>query len=379
MKKFLTYIMLLMLAMSLVACAGETVDTSALDDEIADLKAQLETAQKEIADMGDGGDMATTEDTLAIVEERGTLKCGGNAGLVGFGFLNPDTNEITGFDVDFCKAIAAAVFGDGGAEQIEIIPTTGTTRFPTLQSGEADVLIRNTTWTLSRDTDLGFEFGPVTCYDGQGMMVRVDSGIESLEDLDGGSVCVQAGTTTEKNLADTMSAMGLDVQSQVYEDNASTVSAYQNEQCDGFTTDKSGLVATQSTFDDPSAHVVLDETMSKEPLGPLVRHGDNNWGDVMRWVTNCLIQAEESGVSMENVDDMLDSTEDPTVMNMLGAGEVDYGSMMGLSKDFCYQAIKQVGNYGDIYERHLGGPLELARGINAQWTDGGLIYAPPFR
>lgn len=388
--------LLTMLALFAVACGGSApeVDVSQYTDQIADLQNQLTAAQDEassakadldaaMVEKAEGGEMmegSMEGSTLKAVQDRGTLNCGGNAGLVGFGFLNPDTNEITGFDVDFCKAVAAAVYGAGGAENIEVIPTTGSTRFPVLQSGEADILIRNTTWTLSRDTDLGFEFGPVTFYDGQGMMVSTASGIESLEDLDGGSVCVQAGTTTEKNLADVVGALGIDVESQVYEDNAATVSAFQNGLCDGFTTDKSGLVATQSTFDTPSDFVILDETMSKEPLGPLVRHGDNQWGDIMRWVVNCTIQAEESGISQANVDDMLKS-EDPTTVNMLGQGEVDYGAMIGLNKDFCYQVISQVGSYADIYNRHLGPDtaIGLARGINAQYTDGGLIYAPPFR
>lgn len=390
-RKLLTLTLVLLFSFVLAACGGgdSEGDAADLQAQIDDLQGQLEDAQADADkakadldaamadsgdDSGDSGEMMEGENTLKIVQDRGTLKCGGNASLVGFGFLDPDTNEFTGFDVDYCKAIAAATIGD--AEAIEVIATTGTSRFPTLQSGEVDVLIRNTTWTISRDTDLGFEFGPTTFYDGQGMMVRAESGIETLEDLEGGSVCVQSGTTTEKNLADVFRALDIEFESQVYPDNPSTTGAYQENLCDGITTDKSGLVSIRSTFDNPDDHVILDVTMSKEPLGPLVRHGDNNWGDIMRWVTNCTILAEESGVTSANVDDMLGS-DDPTIQNLLGVtGEL--GAAMGLGNDFCYQVISQVGNYGEIYDRHLT-PLGLSRGLNAQWTDGGILYAPPFR
>ena len=377
MNKRLLLVVLLALGAFLVACGGaepETVEVEKIVEVEVTRIVEVEVEGEAAAPAG-----ATDGETLATVRERGTLKCAGNAGLVGFGFLNPDTNEITGFDVDLCKAVAAAVYGEGGAENVEIIPTTGTSRFPTLQSGDADLLVRNTTWTISRDTSLGLDFGPTTFYDGQGMMVRADSGIETLEDLEGGSVCVQAGTTTEKNLADVYRALDVEIDIQVFPDNAATTAAYQNEQCDGFTTDKSGLVATQSTFDDPSAHVILEATMSKEPLGPAWRHGDNNWGDIITWTTYCVIQAEESGVTSANVDDMLGS-DDPTIQNLLGvSGEL--GQALGLDNDFCYQAIAQVGNFGEMYDRHLGPDtnIKLARGINAQYTDGGLIYAPPFR
>jgi general L-amino acid transport system substrate-binding protein len=369
----------------LAACGGSGGDTADLEAQVSDLQAQLEAAQAEAADAvaaaanaGSGEAEQITfaggGDTLKTVQDRGTLKCGGNATLAGFGFLDPATNEFTGFDIDFCKAIAAAVLGN--AEAVEVTATTGTSRFPTLQSGEVDVLIRNTTWTISRDTSLGGDFAPTTFYDGQGMMVLASSGITNLEDLEGGSVCVQAGTTTEKNLADVYRALDVEIESQVYPDNPSTTAAYTQGLCDGITTDKSGLVSIRSTFDNPDDHVILDATMSKEPLAPMVRHGDNNWGDIVMWVTNCTIQAEESGVTSANVDDMLGS-DDPGIQNLLGvSGEL--GAAMGLDADFCYQVIKQVGNYGEIYDRHLT-PLGLGRGLNAQWTDGGLLYAPPFR
>ena len=317
-------------------------------------------------------------DTLGEVQGRGSLNCGGNANLAGFGFLDPDTNEFSGFDVDFCAAVAAATLGDSTA--FEVIPTTGTSRFPTLQSGEVDVLIRNTTWTISRDTSLGFDFNPVTFYDGQGMMVRVDSGIETLEDMAGSTICVQAGTTTEKNLADVFRARDIEFTPAVFPDNPSTTEAYASGNCDGLTTDKSGLLSIRlNNLDVPEDHVVLDDTMSKEPLGPLTRHGDNNWNDIVSWTVNCTIQAEESGVTSANVDDMLGS-DDPTIQNLLGVNG-DLGQALGLSNDFCYQVLAQVGNYGEIYDRNFGPdtPFNLARGINAQYYDGGLIYAPPFR
>lgn len=323
-------------------------------------------------------EVAVAADTLKAVLDRGVLKCGGNASVAGFGFLDPETNQFSGFDIDFCKAIAAAVLGD--ATKIEVKATTGTDRFPVLQSGEIDVLIRNTTWTSARDTSLGFDFAPVTFYDGQGMMVRADSGITSLEDLDGGTICVQAGTTTEKNLSDVFRALGLEFTPAVYPENPATTEAYKSGSCDAITTDKSGLASIRvNQLDDPENHVILDVTMSKEPLGPLTRHGDNNWNDIVSWTVYCTIQAEESGVTSANVDEMLKS-EDPTIQTLLGVtGEL--GKAMGIPNDFCYQAIKQVGNYGEIYNRNLGPdtPLNLPRGLNELYTNGGLMYAIPFR
>jgi general L-amino acid transport system substrate-binding protein len=218
--------------------------------------------------------------TLEIVRERGVLLCGGNANVPGFGYLDPNTNEFAGFDIDYCRAVAAAVLGD--ADAVEIRPTTGTDRFPVLQSGEVDMLSRNTTWTISRDTSLGFNFAPTTFYDGQGMMVRKDSGITSLEGLEGATICVQQGTTTEKNLADVFRALGVNYEPVVLGDAPSTLAAYDEGRCDGFTTDKSGLVSQQILLAEPEAHVILDVTMSKEPLGPLVRHGDDQWFDIVK-------------------------------------------------------------------------------------------------
>lgn len=320
---------------------------------------------------------AEAGDTLKTVQARGKVICGGNASVPGFGYLDPNTQQYAGFDIDFCKAIAAAIFDDPNAH--EIVATTGQSRFPALQSGEVDVLIRNTTWTLSRDTSLGFDFGPTTFYDGQGMMVRKDSGITDLEGLAGGTVCVQQGTTTEKNLADVMRALGVDYEPLVLADAQATREAYEEGRCDGFTTDKSGLVSQQILLKDPSAHVILEATMSKEPLGPLTRHGDNNWGDVVSWVVYCTIQAEELGIDSTNVDEML-GDDDPVVLNTLGV-EGDLGLALGLTADFCARVIKHVGNYGEIYDRNLGPdtPFNLPRALNSQWTLGGLLYSPPFR
>jgi len=315
--------------------------------------------------------------TLEAVRARGALRCAGNQSVPGFGYINPDTNEFEGFDIDFCRAVAAAVLGDASA--VEIRPTTANERFPVLQSGEVDALFRNTTWTISRDTSLGLDFAPTTFYDGQGMMVRADSGIATLEDLDGGTICVQSGTTTEKNLADVFRARGIEFTPLVFDGADATREAYDQGQCDGFTTDKSGLVSQQILMADPTAHIILDETMSKEPLAPAVRHGDDNWFDIVKWTVFCTIQAEELGIASDNVDTFLGG-EDPVVQNLLGEAG-DLGLAMGLNNDFCYQVVKQVGNYGEIYNRNLGPdtPFNLPRGLNELYTNGGLMYSPPFR
>jgi general L-amino acid transport system substrate-binding protein len=370
---FLTTLIAL-LALVLVACAnqgpGETVEVTRIVEVTRVVEAPSEGG-------GEAAAPVVTGNTLQTVQDRGTLKCGGNQSVPGFGYINPDTNEFEGFDIDYCKVVAAAVLGDASA--FEIRPTTANERFPVLQTGEVDVLIRNTTWTISRDTDLGFDFAPTTFYDGQGMMVRKADGIESLEDLEGGTICVQSGTTTEKNLTDVFRAMNVEFTPVVFDNADSTREAYDQGQCDGFTTDKSGLVSQQILLANPDEHIILDETMSKEPLGPLVRHGDDNWFDIVKWAVNCTFQAEELGITSANVDDFLGS-DDPVVQNLLGEAG-DLGVAMGLAPDFCYQIIKQVGNYGEIYERNLGPdtPFDLPRGLNNLWTNGGLIYSPPFR
>jgi general L-amino acid transport system substrate-binding protein len=362
------------------------VEAEAAEEEVAEEPAAEEAAEEEVAE--EPAAEETTEETAApaaqdgstlqIVQERGTLNCGGNASVPGFGYLDPDTTEFTGFDVDFCKAIAAAVLGD--AEAIEVRQTTAQERFPVLQAGEVDVLIRNTTWTISRDTSLGFNFAPTTFYDGQGMMVRKELGVESLEDLEGATICVQQGTTTEKNLADVFRALDVGYEPVVLEDAVATREAYDQGRCDGFTTDKSGLVSQQILLANPDEHTILEDTMSKEPLGPLVRHGDDQWFDIVKWVTFGTMQAEELSITSANVEELAATSEDPVIRNLLGA-EGDLGQALGLENDFMVTVISQVGNYGEIYDRHLGPdtPFNLARGLNAQYLDGGLIYSPPFR
>jgi general L-amino acid transport system substrate-binding protein len=372
-KKTLFLILVLFtFALVLTACGGgETVEVTRLVEVTPIVEAPADSGAT------DTTVPAPTGDTLTAVRDRGVLKCGGNQSVPGFGYINPDTNEFEGFDIDFCKAIAAATLGD--ATKFELRPTTANERFPVLQSGEVDVLIRNTTWTISRDTSLGFDFSPTTFYDGQGMMVRKDSGITSLEGLAGGTICVQSGTTTEKNLADVFRALGIDFEPKVFPDADTTREAYDTGSCDGFTTDKSGLVSQQILLSNPADHIILEETMSKEPLGPLVRHGDNNWGDIVMWTVNCTIQAEELGIDSGNVDSFLGG-DDPVVQNVLGEAG-DLGLAMGLDANWCYQVIKQVGNYGEIYNRNLGPdtPFNLPRGLNELWTNGGLLYSPPFR
>lgn len=314
---------------------------------------------------------------LDMVKERGKLICGVNNQVPGFGNVDANGN-YSGFDVDFCKAVAAAVLGD--AEAVEYRYASGNDRFTLVSSGEIDVLFRNSTWTLTRDSaEVGMEFMPVNFYDGQGMMVRKDSGIASLEDMDGATICVQSGTTTELNLADAFRTLGLEFTPVVFEDNDKTYAAYDEGRCDGFTTDKSGLVATQTKLSNPDDHMILEETMSKEPLAGAVFQGDPAWADAVRWVVNGLIQAEESGVTSQNVTEML-ASEDPTIKRLLGV-EGEMGAKLGLPNDFMVQVLTQVGNYGEIYDRNLGPntPFNLPRGLNALYTQGGILYAPPFR
>jgi general L-amino acid transport system substrate-binding protein len=371
-------VLLAVLALALAACGGQTQEATPTEPAAEATEAPAAAPTEAPAAEATEAPAAPTGNTLETVRSRGTLRCAGNQSVPGFGYINPDTNEFEGFDIDFCKVFAVAVLGDPNA--LEVRPTTANERFPVLQSGEVDVLSRNTTWTISRDTSLGLDFAPVTFYDGQGMMVRADSGIDALEGLEGGTICVQSGTTTEKNLADVFRARGIDFTPVVFDDADATREAYDQGQCDGFTTDKSGLVSQQILLADPAAHIILDETMSKEPLAPAVRHGDDNWFDIIKWSVFCTIAAEEMGIDSTNVDSFLGG-EDPVIQNLLGEAG-DLGVAMGLNNDFCYQIIKQVGNYGEIYDRNLGPdtPFNLPRGLNALYTtEGGIQYAPPFR
>jgi general L-amino acid transport system substrate-binding protein len=361
---------LFLLATILAACGGGTTEVEVTRIVEVTVEVAGEAGAAEAVTFAGGGD------TLAEVQGRGIVNCGVSGSLLAFSFAEED-GSVNGFDVDFCKAVAAAALGDSEAAFIRTC--NASERFPILQSGEIDVLIRNTTWTVSRDTSLGFNFCPTTFYDGQGMSVRRDSGITTLDDLAGGTVCVNAGTTTEKNLADVFRSRGIDYEPVVFAEALDVLQAYDEGRCDGWTTDKSGLIGNSQLLSNPEDHMILEETMSKEPLGPLVRHGDDNWFDIVKWTVNCTILAEDLGVDSTNVDEMLGS-DDPKILNMLGV-EGDLGQAMGLNNDFCYQVIKQVGNYEEIYNRHLGPDtvFNVPRGLNSQWTEGGLLYSPPFR
>ena len=315
--------------------------------------------------------------TLADVQARGTLKCGSNEGLAGFAF--PDSSgNMQGFDVALCRAVAAATLGD--AQAVEFVPLTSQTRFTALAAGEVDVLVRNSTWTFTRDNDLGLDFVGVNYYDGQGFMVRRDLGVSSASELDGATVCIQTGTTTELNLADFFRVNNISYEPVPVATNAEGQQQYLAGACDVYTTDVSGLAATRATFENAGGHVILPEIVSKEPLGPVVRHGDNDWGDIVRWTLYALIAAEENGVTSANVREMASATTDnPEINRMLGT-EGELGQKLGLSSDWVVNVISSVGNYGEIFEAYIGEntPVGLARGLNAQWTDGGLMYAPPF-
>ena len=315
--------------------------------------------------------------TLDDVKAKGELACGVSTGLVGF--AAPDANGVwAGFDVDVCRAVAAAVLGDSNA--VKFVPTTGKTRFTALASGEVDVLARNTTWTFSRDVDLKFTFVGVNYYDGQGFMVPTELGVASATELDGATVCIQTGTTTELNLADYFRANNISYEPVPIETNAEAQQQYLAGACDVYTTDASGLAATRATFESPDDHVLLPEIISKEPLGPLVRHGDNQWGDIVRWTLNALISAEELGITSANLAEMANGTNNPEINRLLGT-EGDLGAMLGLDTNWAQNVLGVSGNYGEIFESNIGEAtaIGLARGLNAQWKSGGLIYSPPFR
>ena len=315
--------------------------------------------------------------TLEDVQARGVLNCVVSTGVAGFAYPD-DAGKWHGFDVDFCRATAAAVLGD--PEAIKAVTSTGKTRFTKLNAGEGDVLWRNTTITFSRDVGVKLRFHGVNYYDGQGFMVPKSLGISSAKELDGASVCIQTGTTTELNLADYFHSNGMKYEAVTIETNNEARQNYLAGRCDVYTTDASGLASTRSTFTDPENHVVLPEIISKEPLGPATRHGDDQWSDIVTWVLNATVTAEEKGVTSANVDDMKASSKDPEVLRLLGV-EGNQGAELGLSVDWAYNIIKSVGNYGEIFERNIGvnTPIGLARGLNALWTDGGLQYSPPFR
>ncbi len=314
--------------------------------------------------------------TLEDVKAKGFIQCGVTTGLAGFASPN-DKGEWEGFDVDFCRAMSAAIFAD--PDKVKYTPTTAKERFTALQSGEIDVLARNTTWTLSRDVNLGFEFIGVNYYDGQGFMVKKSLGVKSAKELSGARVCLQAGTTTELNLADYFAAQGMKYDSVLFDTADEVREAYIKDTCDVYTTDQSGLYAQRSVIADPENHVVLPEVISKEPLGPLVRHGDNAWGDLARWTLNAMIEAEELGITSANASDMK-SSKNPGIVRLMG-GSGDLGEQLGVSNDWAFNIVTMVGNYGEVFEKHLGAstPLKIARGLNQLWSKGGILYAPPAR
>ena len=314
-------------------------------------------------------------DTLDDVRAKGFVQCGVSQGLPGFSMFN-DAGDWSGLDVDLCRAVAAAVFGD--SEKFKVTPLSAKERFTALKSGEIDVLTRNTTWTMSRDVSHG-EFAGINYYDGQGMLVPKALGVKTALELDGASVCTNTGTTTELNIADYFRANGMEYELVAFEKSDEVNQAYQAGRCDVYTTDQSGLYAERLKWAKPDEHVVLPEVISKEPLGPMTRHGDNKWNDIVRWTLNAMINAEELGVTSANADQMK-TANNPAVLRLLGA-EGSFGESLGLSNDWAYNIVKQVGNYGESFERHVGPntPLKISRGLNALWSEGGLLYAPPIR
>lgn len=316
---------------------------------------------------------------LDAIKARGTLVCGVNTGLAGFSAADSQ-GKWSGLDVDYCHALAAAVLGD--ASKVRFAPLTAQQRFTALQSGEIDVLSRNTTWTLTRDATLGIHFVGVTFYDGQGFMVPKSLKVSSAKALKGATVCVQSGTTTELNLTDYSRANNLQLKPVVFEKQEAATGAYFSGRCQVFTTDASGLASVRSKeAQKPEDHVILPELISKEPLGPSVRRGDDDFFAISKWVLNAMLEAEEYGITQANVDQMKKESKNPGVMRLLGAGTEDTGKLLGLDKDWAYRIVKQVGNYGEVYERHVGPKtaIGLERGTNALWTQGGLMYAPPVR
>jgi general L-amino acid transport system substrate-binding protein len=388
----MTYLLIVLLAVALAACTAPAANTPAPTEAVSATEgtgtteqATATTGSAAPADTPAASDTPAPADTpaqqaggrIATIQERGTLICGYNGTLPGFGTID-SSGVVTGFDADFCRVLAAAILGD--AEAVEWRPLNAQERFTAVQTGEVDVLIRNTTYTYSRDTDVGLDFGPITFYDGQGMMVRKDSGITTLEELDGANICVQSGTTTELNLADNFRQLGLSFTPVVFSENDQVVAAYDAGQCDGFTTDKSGLVSSQTLMTNPADHQILEATMSKEPLGPSILQGDVQFRDVLTWAVYATIQAEEFGIDSTNIDTFLE-TEDPNIARFLGVDDSNLGDMLGLSNDWVQAVIRGTGNYGEIYARNLGEetPFNLPRGLNDLHTNGGLLYAPPFR
>ncbi len=358
----------------LAACelGGESGDVAALREQLTSKDAQIAALQAQIAAPGE-----PAHSRLERVRVRGRLVCAGRVDLPGLGYLDANGRNI-GIDPDLCRAVAAAIFGTG--EAIEFIPVTAAERGPTIQSGEVDILLRTATWTTTRDAQWG-NFTTVTFYDGQGFMVRKDRDITSTKQLSGATICVTSGTTTELNLADFFRQNNLELEAVVFEDTASVYTAYEQGRCDATTSNKSQLASVRSGFHDPDAHLILDETISKEPGTPIVPHGDDQWLDLVKTVLYVLINAEEFGVTQANVEQMMNH-ENIQIRRMLGT-EGEFGqSDLGLKPTFAVDVLKAVGNYGEIYDRYMGPEgisFVFPRGPNELWTNGGLLYAPPLR
>jgi len=320
---------------------------------------------------------AASAATLDEVKQRGNLSCGVNVGLSGFS--SPDENgDWQGLDVETCRAVSAAIFGD--PDKVVFTPLTAKERFTALQSGEIDVLSRNTTWTATRDNSLGLNFTDTTFYDGQGFMVAKDLGIEGLEDLDGASICIQSGTTHELNLADYFPSRGIDINTVTFDTPDQTASGFASGRCDVLTSDTSQLSALRLQLPEPDSVEILTQLISKEPLGPVVRQGDDQWLDIIKWTVYAMINAEELGVTSDNVEEMKNDPPNPQVARLLG-GDGNYGEQMGLGNDWAFNIIAQVGNYGEVFASTVGedSPLGISRGMNALWNEGGILYAPPIR
>ena len=363
---------MLLLALALVAtgCTSDGGEDTSTDDDttIDDGSTEADT------EGADTGTDTASGGTLQEVTDRGELNCGINGVLAGFS-LN-EGGEYTGFDVDYCRAVAAAVLDD--PEAVNFVELDADTRFTALQSGEIDVLIRNGTWTASRDGDLGLDWTATTFYDGQGMVVRAGE-FETLADMQDTVICVQSGTTTELNLATVFEAQGINYEPELNPDQEVLTGRFEDGACDGYTTDKSGLASFLTTAENPDDYVILDETMSKEPLGPAVPSDDSEWRDIVNWVVFATIQAEEFELTQDNIGSY--DGDDPEVLRFIGQGageDATFEAGLNLSKDFAVKVVEAVGNYGEIYDRNIT-PLGLERGLNSLWTEGGLLYAPPYR
>ena len=370
-------IALIVLALVVTACGDQQPSGGASQDATESTPAGASTAPEESAAASEAPEQPS-EGRLALVQERGELICGVNGALPGFSFLEADGTN-SGFDADFCRALAAAVLGD--PEAVEFRAINADQRGPALQTGEVDVLIRNTTWTVNRDTTWGL-FAPTTFYDGQAIMVNsTQTDATTIDELEGATVCVQSGTTTELNLTD---RLGDSITPLVFPEIDPTYAAYEENRCDAVTSDRSQLVARRTAFANPDDHLILEEVMSKEPLGPVAPLNDDQWFNIVKWVVFATIEAEELGITQANVEDQAATSEDLVVLRFLGALPADadpFESGLGLEPDWVVGVISAVGNYGEIFDRNLGPgtPFELERGQNSLWTDGGLLYAPPYR